>query len=385
MGNDLSVPVSSVYAESNFNKICSSYYSCVNGFRHRNEDAHACVEKNGTVFNGVFDGHSNEKCSQYVAENLPHFLLEDEKMTPHSIEMACLDFDKKIIEESIESGSTATFSIIKKEKDSYDVLIGNIGDSTTIVLDRDADYLVTHVTTEHKPSSEKETARIKKANGIVTNGRVDGLSVSRAFGDPKFKNPEQPLNSKVIALPDIKKLKCNDGDVIIHICDGITERDFPTVEVVQFIVENMKKYYNKDLSIVPQLVCLEALLRHSMDNLSCMIVVLGDSGKRALTKKIIPGPFNSQGKYFMEAYKKMGEMAGIEFSNLLSIRLGIVSKYLESSKNSDVINTSDYPYESDSEREVLEHSAIKVQLKNDLFEEKDIITYIQSGAVIDSY
>ena len=74
---------------------------------------------------------------------------------------------------------------------------------------------------------KNESARIKKAGGFITDGRVNGnLNLSRAIGDLEYKKnvdlgPEEQL---IIAFPEVKKrtLSINDEFILMG-CDGIWE------------------------------------------------------------------------------------------------------------------------------------------------------------------
>ena len=79
---------------------------------------------------------------------------------------------------------------------------------------------------DHKPASEIESERIKKAGGFVNQfGRVNGnLNLSRSIGDLKYKqNIEVKREEQMItAEPDLITTTLEDGDEFIIIgCDGI--------------------------------------------------------------------------------------------------------------------------------------------------------------------
>lgn len=59
---------------------------------------------------------------------------------------------------------------------------------------------------DHKPDLPQEAARIKKAGGEVTDGRVNGnLNLSRAIGDLEYKtNKNIPEDEQlIISKPDV--------------------------------------------------------------------------------------------------------------------------------------------------------------------------------------
>ena len=151
-------------------------------------------------------------------------------------------------------------------------------------------------------------------------GRVNGnLAVSRAFGDPYYK-------MCVIAEPDVHTFVCEEGDIIVHICDGITETCFTIEEVRSLIRESLNKY--KDIAVVSSKICLEALEKGSKDNLSCMIIILGD-GKEYKNGyspiDFFPGPFISTSGSYADAYEEMAEMANKSINEVLNERLTLIN------------------------------------------------------------
>lgn len=364
----LSNPIRSVYAERHNNVMCRSAYSCVNGYRPTNEDAHAIIRSpDNVVFNGIFDGHAGDLCSNHAAEHLPAKLLRNKNISSDEIKSACLELDREFIELNKEGGSTATFSHIKKNESDgrYWVSIGNLGDSMSFVLDKQKGYQRKFITTDHKPSLEAEAERIVRLGGHISIGRVDGsLSVSRAFGDSNFKgNKEDQMENKVIAYPDVNKFLCDEGDIVIHICDGITESNFSSDQVCQYIVNNLEKY--QDLAIISSLVCLEALMRGSKDNLSCMITVLGDTPNTFSNKELILGKIDDEfSERYMKAYSSFSQLIGMNLENTLNKRLEILNK------------TQSAIREMNLENILLKHPIMKIGSKEEIIAEKERIAII---------
>lgn len=73
----------------------------------------------------------------------------------------------------------------------------NVGDSRAIAS---VSGVVEPLSYDHKPNNELETKRIEAAGGFIAFDRVNGnLSLSRAFGDYKFKkNNKKKLNKQII-------------------------------------------------------------------------------------------------------------------------------------------------------------------------------------------
>ena len=68
-------------------------------------------------------------------------------------------------------------------------------------------------TTDHKPTNEKD--RILKSGHNVVSGRIDcSLSVSRAFGDFRYKSNLEllPAEQAVISVPEISKIRKSEKD-----------------------------------------------------------------------------------------------------------------------------------------------------------------------------
>jgi len=64
-------------------------------------------------------------------------------------------------------------------------IVANAGDSRSVLCQA---AKAIDLSTDHKPESEEEETRIKKAGGVVHMGRVNGgLNLTRSFGDFDYK------------------------------------------------------------------------------------------------------------------------------------------------------------------------------------------------------
>lgn len=349
MGEQLSLPICALYIHREYNDLFEASYSTANGKRFNNEDTH-CMFKlsNDRYITGIFDGHSGINCAKYVSENLPLYFI-DKEINSELIINSCLEIDKNILNDPIinNSGCTATFSFIEKIKNKYKVHICNIGDSFTFIIRNNDIFFITK---EHKPNDECEYTRIINAGGFVRNNRVNGeLALSRAFGDISFKNGKEitvseleinstklisdtcdEYNLKVIAIPDISIIECDENDIIVHICDGIVETDFHIDNVCRHIIEYLEKY--KETSYASSLLCLDGLEKGSCDNVSCMIIKLNNSNFKNniindnVKNELVISPFIYEYRdIYYNAYNNIAKMANMNMMEVLNQRKNIIN------------------------------------------------------------
>lgn len=315
------------------------YAGCcsVNGYRTSMEDAHFMKITPDRMVFGIFDGHSNEKCSRYIAESLPKKLLAESlealASDPAVIEGHCLAADAEYLSMSREGGSTGTFCIIDRQR--MKLIIGNVGDSRTMLV---RGGKIVFVTSDHKPLNPEEKARIEEAGGWVRMNRVDGdLAVSRAFGDGQFKGGDKPRKQKVIAVPDVTVLDLEKNDVIVLACDGVFEGNFPNDEVATFVTENLPAVKANgncgDIAVTAARVCDNAIRKGSKDNISCMVIHLADGSSHVSDygeASFVPGPpFPKNHEASKAAYSKMAEMAQSHLPDALRLRYKLYKAHLE--------------------------------------------------------
>lgn len=324
MGVTLPKPLMTKLEERDGNSLFRVGSSCINGYRENMEDSHIALMQNQWGFFGVFDGHVNEKCSAYLEGAWKNKLTEKPgPMTDEQMKAMTLQIDKEWLAREEDGGSTGTYFMANREGKKVILQVGNVGDSRVLVS-KGGECVA--MTDDHKPNNDEERARIERFGGRVENNRVDGsLAISRAFGDRDYKqSPGDILDQKVIALADVTRTEMTWGDkddFVLLCCDGVFESNFTNKEVIEFAQQKFKE--TNDLAVIGGLVCAEAIVRGSRDNISCMVVQFVDGtdyGKMKEHVTVVPGPFNAKSAPFMKMYKEMAAKGGMEVGRALEIR-----------------------------------------------------------------
>eukprot|EP00668_Euglena_longa_P029625 GGOE01036984.1.p1 GENE.GGOE01036984.1~~GGOE01036984.1.p1 ORF type:complete len:400 (+),score=87.76 GGOE01036984.1:48-1247(+) len=310
----------------------------VAGHRSSLEDAH-CVSLSvaGGIF-GVFDGHGGDTCSSWVAKRLPSVFHEANPqltvLPKNEVIRMFLDVDADYIEERYipPGGSTACFitaSLASSGTGEFccQLQVCNVGDSRLIV-GRAGEVIFQ--TTDHKPDDVEELARILAAVGTVEVGRLDGkLAVSRAFGDPEFKeDPSRPpAEQKLIAVPDVSQLEVQSGDYAVVACDGLYEPGITREEVCRMTGELLCTM--DDTAMVAAALCKYALTKGSHDNITVMVIQFGVDGRAYTsqhgTQGFIPGPFTGcKDCTFQDVYGQSARSAGKRFAEAYELRYDLL-------------------------------------------------------------
>ncbi|KAG8343179.1 putative Protein phosphatase 2C [Trypanosoma vivax] len=341
MGVPLPKPVMTQLRERRGNDIFRCGSSCVNGYRESMEDAHIVYLQPTWGFFGVFDGHVNDHCSQYL-EGAWREALEKEKMpmSDERMKELTLEIDKKWMDMVRDGGSTGTFFVGMREGNNVHLQVGNVGDSRVLVC---VNGEARAMTEDHKPNNDEERRRIEDCGGRVEGNRVDGsLAVSRAFGDRDYKtnaNGSQ-LQQKVIALPDVTHVDVtwDSKDFAVLCCDGVFEGQFTNEEVIEFIKEQLE--LSDDLGLIAGKVCEEAVARGSRDNVSCVIVQF-KSGRDYTTAEhfeIVPGPFSlPRNNVFRKVYALMAQKGSSTMEEVLEKRYDFLIKQEDKEQYSEEI------------------------------------------------
>ena len=271
-------------------------------FFNNNKDKYDINNQNCCHFFAIYDGHGGKGCATFLKENLHKFITEFSFLgVKIGIDMAEEKFlTKKAVNELgkiiDQSGSCGIMLMIQGKK----CIIANIGDSR-LVLFRNKD--ISFTTTDHKPDSIIEKARIELSGGklykiqtlipIYQNGsRVNApwrvnpgqLSVSRTFGDIQAKDEKFGGNkTAIIALPDITEIELDDNyNFIVMACDGIFDvlKNEELLECIKIVIKEKNITNFKDVNMhqlcgdFADMIIKSALAKNSFDNVSCIVIAI---------------------------------------------------------------------------------------------------------------
>eukprot|EP00758_Cryptobia_borreli_P011991 Tbor_TRINITY_DN5708_c1_g2::TRINITY_DN5708_c1_g2_i3::g.19964::m.19964/K14803/PTC2_3; protein phosphatase PTC2/3 len=217
------------------------------GWRKNMEDAHLSQlnlqgDPKSALF-GVYDGHNGncvaKYCGLYMAEHLLNQVVEYEaKRYGDAFVKAYLDIDGTLQNnpDYSDGGCTAVSVLLIDSK----LICASAGDSRAILYRTDGEIVA--LSEDHKPSRPSEQERIRKAGGSVEQGRVNGLSLTRAIGDFSAKtDTTRSLADQVItAKPDISEtpLTPEKDKYLIIACDGVWDV-VSNKECAAFVVDKM--------------------------------------------------------------------------------------------------------------------------------------------------
>ena len=275
---------------------------CVSKLFFNNKDKYDINNKNCCHFFAIYDGHGGKGCATFLKENLHKFISEFSFLGMKiGIDMAEEKFlTKKAVNELGKiidpSGSCGIMLMIQGKK----CIIANIGDSRLIIFKNKE---VSFTTTDHKPDSIIEKARIELSGGklykiqtlipIYQNGsRVNApwrvnpgqLSVSRTFGDIQAKDEKFGGNkTAIIALPDITEIELNNNyNFIVMACDGIFDvlKNEELLECIKIVIKEKNITNFKDVNMhqlcgdFANVIIKSALAKDSFDNVSCIVIAI---------------------------------------------------------------------------------------------------------------
>jgi protein phosphatase len=298
------------------------------GYRYHMEDAHSMIPdlipnaKHPVGFFGVYDGHGGTEASKFIASIFhKHVSQLNNPRDQKKLKECCIATDKDLLKELPgDDGSTAVFAVVVKVGETYEMTVGNIGDSRVVLARKGTKSI--GLTTDHKPTDKKEKKRIMKAGGVVVNQRVAGtLALSRAFGDKGFKIPtnKPPEEQMVTVVPDFTTEKATKDDFLFLACDGIFENDcFTRESAISFIAEKLKQ--TTDLAIIVKDLLDECLARGSHDNMSAFIVQFTDGTDYQREEEFWPGPYHEGKEHssFQRAYIANAESNGHTLEQAIS-------------------------------------------------------------------
>jgi len=210
----------------------------------QNQDDFCILVQEGILVLGVFDGHgpSGHQVSAYVSSVLPTALASHPDFKTHPADCFEPTFERMQDEmrsrykegrkglDCVLSGTTATIAIVADGA----VFVGHVGDSRAVLSKFEVatgTRTAVAVTTDHRPSTHTEKARIEALGGEVKTLNNDlysrvflrgkdypGLAMSRALGDIFSEQVG------IIANPDVSVFPTEPEHEFLLICsDGVWE------------------------------------------------------------------------------------------------------------------------------------------------------------------
>lgn len=369
MGAALPKPVCSIVLERYGSKDFRVGLAEMNGWRTSMEDAHVAHLGAGEGYFGILDGHGGGDCSAWCAQRLHEKLAADGCPTDDAAaKKLVLETDRLFLETGLTGGSTAAMCVIRTPTGSggkYKVHVINAGDSRVLMSRADGTIIDgggtdQGLSTDHKPDYPSERARIERCGGRVVEAaggvhRVNGdLAVSRGFGDGDYKKTGGPRQEDrpVTCDPEMGHFECTATDFVIIACDGVSEGSFTNAEVCELAAKVLKET-DGDAAKAAEAVINRAIETDSKDNISCMIILLGEAPttivgnsqaasaptavaqasalSRPITigkhKDYFPGSLiGSSNSSFVKAYVVMCERGGVTFAEAVELRHKILLK-----------------------------------------------------------
>jgi serine/threonine protein phosphatase PrpC len=281
-----------------------------NGARDHNEDAMDLVNNlDGSdnsyieiLYTGVFDGHGGSGVSKILVDpdkiNIGKYfcnmkspiatkLSATKTYNQKYIEPLFMRIQEKLKNTYIHSntmGSTALIGLIyyrNEKKDKFNLKIINLGDSRAVMCN---EYNIgNQISLDHKPHLLCEKHRIGQIGGVLEfsegdDPRINGMSVSRSFGD---------LDNKFISqIPDVFDYQLSTEKFIILGCDGVWDV-LNNQDAVDYVLDkyNELKTQNRPLAEykgrsdynIAQKLADHAIKQGSTDNISVSIIFLSDN------------------------------------------------------------------------------------------------------------
>lgn len=234
------------------------HYTLTNfGARHENEDrwmnySDSCsAEASNMAFHtvGVLDGHDTKSASDLVSRLLPATVakrLKDGQRIAESYEASMAEMEEALKKVHATAGTCVNSCLIAGRY----IWCANLGDcrSAIMPLQEQASAAlppkvsgVYWMSQDHKASSPDEMKRIKKAGGIVVDGRVEGLEPSRTLGDFDVKTHTKP--GVISIIPEIRCFELGNGRtleqaILINCTDGVW--DVMTAQDISDLIQARK-------------------------------------------------------------------------------------------------------------------------------------------------
>ena len=199
LNNITNVPNDKVlYYQPHGTSVLEFCYKEDQNMKYKDEMTDFCkiIEKfNGDNNKGLFslyDGHGSDIVARYCKDKLPEMFSKNLYITSQTVERAfIMTFDKIDLElkvlNSERIGCTVCIVYIAEDIATMkkSIFCANIGDTKCLLVSKNSYNTLSET---HTCLITKENDRIRRAGGVIFNGKVDGhVHVSRAFGYHNYK------------------------------------------------------------------------------------------------------------------------------------------------------------------------------------------------------
>jgi len=200
-------------------------------------------------FYAMYKGHGGSKTCKYLSGNLHNLFIQEfikngvndiltDKNIKDAFKSSFKIADKNISDLNYQDGACAAVAI-RIGNTMYLANIGNVrsylcraSDEQERIADSSKHYKMIPLSEDHKVYVIKERDRIERKNGVIKNGKVNGiLDVTRTFGDTSFKKVG------VSCRPQVKKFTWGEQDKFILF---ISEPMWNSIEVEKILEELYK-------------------------------------------------------------------------------------------------------------------------------------------------
>lgn len=275
-------------------KVIIQTYTTIGSVKPKNEDALEIINNLDSsdntnvpiLYAGLFDGHGGGDISKTLINkekiHLSKYFCSTESPIAQKlllgksnkmIDQLFTRVQEKLKNYNIRSnsmGSTAAISLIYPKKNKYAIKVINLGDCRTVMCN--SYNIGNQLSLDHKPHLFSDNQRIVDMGGVLEfakgdDPRINGMSVSRSFGD---------LDNKFISQkPDIFDYDINNDKFLIIACDGLWDV-LQNQDVVDFVLskynKNTTNTKTKSETNIAYKLSELAISKGSQDNITVIII-----------------------------------------------------------------------------------------------------------------
>lgn len=262
--------------------------SSMQGWRMTMEDSHISephFTEDASLF-AVFDGHGGAEVAKFCSKHFPPALKTNVNFQQGNykaaLEQTFLKMDEMLlssegpnllkefrVESDVNNSFAGCTANVVLFADGF-IYVANAGDSRAVVYTQEGE--VVPLSTDHKPDVETERARILKAGGYISEGRVnDNLNLTRAIGDLEYKKNTSitPAEQIISAFPDVVEHKITKTEKFMLIgCDGIWET-LSAKDIFSIADQRIKNNPDVKLSIVVEELLDRLIAKETMEGVGC--------------------------------------------------------------------------------------------------------------------